>query len=122
MTYQQIDVDPLQPVPGRELLRKLGVHGPDASLDQIVRDWGGHALTLSLMAAYLTKRYGGDVRRVASLPTPDQGRPRDAMVRRILHEYDACLTDEERSFLTRYSVFRTPVLDEALHIVLPDTP
>ncbi|MGV9254921.1 tetratricopeptide repeat protein [Streptomyces sp. NPDC003697] len=122
VTYQQIDVDPLQPLPGRELLRKLGVHGPDASLDQIVRDWGGHALTLSLMAAYLAKRYGGDVRRVTSLPAPDRGQPRDVMVRRILHEYDACLTDEERSFLTRYSVFRTPVLDEALRIVLPDTP
>ncbi|MFD4718154.1 trypsin-like peptidase domain-containing protein [Streptomyces sp. NPDC058423] len=122
VTYQQIDVEPLQPVPGRELLRKLGVHGPDTSLDQLVRDWGGHALTLSLMAAYLAKRYGGDARRVASLPAPEQGQPRDAMVRRILHDYDACLTEEERSFLTRYSVFRAPVPDEALRIVLPDTP
>ncbi|MGW5422693.1 trypsin-like peptidase domain-containing protein [Streptomyces sp. NPDC003943] len=122
VTYQQIDVEPLHPVPARELLRKTGVHGPDASLDQIVRDWGGHALTLSLIAAYLAKRYGGDARRVTSLPAPEQGQPRDAMVRRILHEYDACLTEEERSFLTRYSVFRAPVPDEALRIVLPDTP
>ncbi|GGO66799.1 trypsin-like peptidase domain-containing protein [Nonomuraea cavernae] len=122
VTHHQVDVEPLEIEPGKELLRKLGIYGPDASIEQVVRDWGGHALTLSLVAAYLMTRHDGDVRRVSSLPAPDPSLPRDVLVRRVLREYDACLSEEERTFLVRYSVFRTPVPDDALRRVLPDIP
>ncbi|MER7816788.1 trypsin-like peptidase domain-containing protein [Streptomyces sp. NPDC096153] len=122
VTYQQIDVTPLSVAAGTELLRKLGIHGPDRSLEQVVHDWGGHALTLSLIAAILAKRHQGDSRRITSLPSPDPSLPRDQQVRRVLLDYDACLSGEERSFLVRYSVFRTPVPDETLRLVLPETP
>ncbi|MEV4078611.1 tetratricopeptide repeat protein [Nonomuraea fuscirosea] len=122
VTHHQVDVEPLETEQGKELLRNLGIFGSDASLEQVVRDWGGHALTLSLVAAYLASRHGGDARRVTSLPKPHPDLPRDALVRRVLQEYDACLSDEERTLLVRYSVFRTPVSDDALRLILPDTP
>ncbi|MEU8251553.1 tetratricopeptide repeat protein [Nonomuraea sp. NPDC048916] len=122
VTHHQVDVEPLEIEPGKELLRKLGIYGPEPSVEQVVRDWGGHALTLSLVAAYLMTRHNGDVRRVTSLPAPDPDLPRDVLVRRILREYDACLSEEERTFLVRYSVFRTPIPDDALRLILPDTP
>ncbi|MEV4799046.1 trypsin-like peptidase domain-containing protein [Nonomuraea sp. NPDC049421] len=122
VTHRQVDVDPLDTDQGVELLRNLGVFGPDASLRQVVHDWGGHALTLSLVAAYLTTRHHGDVRRVTSLPTPDPHLPRDVLVRRVLQEYNASLSSEERTFLERYSVFRTPMPDEALRLILPEAP
>jgi tetratricopeptide (TPR) repeat protein len=117
VTYRHVDVTALSVTSGRALLANLGVLGSDAALDQVVLDWGGHALTLSLIAGYLVKRFRGDVRRISALPPPDPTVPRDALVRRVLREYDACLSEEERGLLTRFSVFRTPVTDEAVRLV-----
>ncbi|MEU6123672.1 trypsin-like peptidase domain-containing protein [Streptomyces sp. NPDC047123] len=122
VTCQQVDVPPLSLAAGTTLLRKLGIDGPDSSLERLVRDWEGHALTLSLIAAILTKRHQGEIRRVASLPAPDPSLSRDQQLRQVLLDYDACLSDAERSFLTRYSVFRVAVPDEALRHVLPERP
>ena len=40
---------------GTGTLRKVGVKGDDEALDQVVADWDGHALTLSLLGAYLAE-------------------------------------------------------------------
>ncbi|MCP2341390.1 trypsin-like peptidase domain-containing protein [Actinomadura rupiterrae] len=119
-TYRHIDVVELQRAAGRRLLRNLGVLGSDAALERVVDDWGGHALTLSLLAGYLVKRHGGDVRRIAELPPPDPELPPDAAVRRVLAEYDRLLTAAERDFLRRFSIFRTPVSEDALDLVAAD--
>ncbi|MGV9503849.1 trypsin-like peptidase domain-containing protein [Streptomyces sp. NPDC003642] len=118
VTHRQVDVPSLTVVAGRELLCLLGVRGSDAALERVAQQWGGHALTLSLIAAYLVKRYAGDVRRVSTLPRPDPDLPRGELVRRILSEYDACLSDTERALLIGFSVFRTPVHEDALETVL----
>lgn len=118
VTHRQIEVPSLTAVAGRELLCLLGVRGSDAALERVAQQWGGHALTLSLIAAYLVKRYGGDVRRVSTLPRPDPDLPRGELVRRILSQYDACLSDTERALLAGFSVFRTPVEADAVHTVL----
>ncbi|MFJ8554906.1 trypsin-like peptidase domain-containing protein [Streptomyces sp. NPDC093676] len=118
VTHRQVEVPSLTVVAGRELLCLLGVRGSDAALERVAQQWGGHALTLSLIAAYLVKRYAGDVRRVSTLPRPDPDLPRGELVRRILSQYDACLSDTERALLTGFSVFRTPVDGDALGAVL----
>jgi len=117
VTYRHVDVLPLKLSSGCQLLRNLGVLGTEAALEQVVRDWAGHALTLSLLAAYLVKRHGGDIRRISQIPPPNTGLPREEMVRRVLHEYDQCLSEGERAFLTRFSVFRRAVTDAGLRIV-----
>ncbi|WNM29445.1 tetratricopeptide repeat protein [Streptomyces sp. Li-HN-5-11] len=118
VTYRQIDVPSLTTAAGRDLLSSLGVHGSDAALEHVADHWGGHALTLCLIAAYLVKRHGGDVRRIATLPPPAPDLPRSEIVQRILRAYDACLSDTERALLAAFSVFRTPVEPEALETVL----
>jgi tetratricopeptide (TPR) repeat protein len=120
ITYRHIDLDSLGIADGRELLRKLGVLGADAALDRVVRDWSGHALTLSLLASYMVKRYGGDIRRVEAIPSPDPALPRGELVQQMLHEYDRHLGRAEREFLIRFSVFRIPVNEAALKVVLED--
>ncbi|WP_433062075.1 tetratricopeptide repeat protein [Dactylosporangium sp. CS-033363] len=117
-TYQHLAIVPLSVAEGRDLLRKLGVIGPDASLEQLAADWGGHALTLTLVAAYLQRRYAGDPRRIGSLPPPGSGLSEGERVRRILREYDDLLAEEERQVLVRCSLFRGPVEDDALRAVL----
>ena len=112
-TYTHRDVDRLSAADGRALLRKLGVQGKDDAPDKLVADWNGHTLTLSLLAAILTERYGGDVAHVADLPAPTMNEPRYERVHRVLRRYDEHLTDAEREFLKLFSAFRTPVHESA---------
>ena len=84
ITYHHLDVDRLSPQDGRDLLRKLGVQGADEELDCVVRDWDGHALTLSLLASFLKDHHGGDIRQVQNIPPPAADEPRYERVHRVL--------------------------------------
>ncbi len=106
-TYTQRDVERLSPADGRALLREIGVRGNDAALDQVVADWDGHALALSLLAAYLVERHAGQVAHVGEIPIPTANEERYARVHRVLRRYDEHLSDAERAFLMIFSAFRT---------------
>mgnify|MGYP006281769305 CR=1 FL=1 len=112
-TATQRDVTRLSPTDGRALLRALGVEGPDRDLDRVVRQWDGHALTLSLLGSLLAERYDGDLRRLDDLPAPLADEDRYQRVHRVLRRYDEHLTEAERDFLKRFSAFRTPVKRDA---------
>ncbi|MCB8925689.1 MAG: serine protease [Ardenticatenaceae bacterium] len=125
-SYTHRDVGPVSEEDGRALLRELGVTGPDTALDQLVRQWDGHALTLSLLGSYLHWRHAGDIafahefdvvgtRHALSLPedAPDEARQRYSHVHRVLRRYDEHLTAAERAFMTLFSAFRTPVAPDA---------
>ncbi len=112
-TYSQHDVERLSATDGRALLRRIGVKGDDAAVDQVVRDWDGHALTLSLLGAYLAERHGGDVAHLADIPLPTAEEPRYERVHRILRRYDERLTEAERAFLKLFSAFRALVHESA---------
>lgn len=108
-TYQHRDVDSLSEADGRELLRKLGVKGTNGELDKAIADWGGHALTLSLVGSYIIDLYNGDILHLRDIPKPTASEPRYKRVNRILNYYDEHLSDEERAFLKIISAFRIPV-------------
>lgn len=116
VTYRQIDMQGLRVSSGIQLLRRLGVAGADVALARVVTDWAGHPLTLSLIAAYLVRVHRGDVRRMDHLPRPEIGLPQEELVRRVLEQYDACLSENERSFLVGLSVFRRPVDEDGLRV------
>ncbi|MCC6605362.1 MAG: trypsin-like peptidase domain-containing protein [Anaerolineae bacterium] len=135
-SYTHRDVGPVSVPDGRALLRELGVTGPDAALDQLVRQWDGHALTLSLLGSYLHWRHSGDItfahefddlvgaQRAAPLPddAPDEARQRYSHVHRVLRRYDEHLTAAERAFMTLFSAFRTPVSPDAFARVFRTPP
>jgi tetratricopeptide (TPR) repeat protein len=116
-TYTHRDVERLSQNDGRALLRILGVKGKDDELNKVVADWNGHALTLSILAAYLVDRYQGDIKHLANIPVPTANEPRYERVHRLLRRYDEHLTQEEREFLKLFSVFRLPVQESALEKV-----
>lgn len=113
-TYAHYDVERLSVVEGIALLRKLGVRGPDAQLEQLVLDWDGYALVLSLLGAYLKEWHGGGINHLAAIPAPTEPETRYERVRRVLRQYDEQLTDAERAFLMILSAFRTPIDKAAL--------
>jgi tetratricopeptide (TPR) repeat protein len=112
--YIQRDVTRLSPSDGRDLLRNLDITGDDKTLDKIVNDWDGHALTVSLVGSYLRDKniaptdYNGDeiFPQVAALGDEN---PRYQRVRRVLQRYDEHLTAADKAFLKLFSVFRLPV-------------
>ena len=116
-TYTHRDVDRLSEEDGRALLRRLGVKGSDDELNKVVSDWDGHALTLSILAAYLAERYEGDIHHLADIHLPTADEPRYERVHRVLRRYDEHLTEEEREFLKLFSVFRLPVPESAFEKV-----
>jgi tetratricopeptide (TPR) repeat protein len=113
VTYTHRDVTRLSPDDGRNLLRTVGVTGTDTALNRAVADWDGHALTLSLLGAYLVEQHGGDVSRLADLLPPVAGEPRYQRIHHVLRRYDDYLTEAERAFLILFSAFRTPVEEPA---------
>ncbi|MFC1716970.1 trypsin-like peptidase domain-containing protein, partial [Candidatus Poribacteria bacterium] len=116
-SYTHRDVTRLSDSEGCDLLRNVGVKSADADLEKAVSLWDGHALTLSLIGAYLAKAYNGDISHLDDIEPPTADEPRYQRVHRILRRYDEHLTDAERSFLQLFSAFRTPVKETAFEKV-----
>ncbi|MEP7133506.1 MAG: trypsin-like peptidase domain-containing protein [Chloroflexota bacterium] len=126
-TYTHRDVDRLSEEDGYDLLVKLGVNGTQQQLDDIVSNWNGHALTLSLIGSYLVKVHQGNASHVTDFDIEEAEEVQSAVpdqykhVGRILRRYDEHLTKEEKAFLILFSVFRTPVHVSALEKVFRTT-
>ena len=97
----EIDLDNLTPDSGAKYLANLGVHGEDFELRQASRDFGNHALALTLLGS-LIKRYGGDIRRRDIIPSVFDAK-QGIHARRIMREY-------ERLFYQKPELNITPVV------------
>lgn len=115
--YSPRNVDPLGPDEARALLQGVGVQGSDALLNDLVKDWGGHALTLRLLGSYLVEQPQGEARRFVDLHAPLKGEGYADRVHRVLRGYDACLSPAESAFLILFSAFRKPVKKTAFECV-----
>ncbi len=122
--YRHLDVERLSPADGRDLLRALGVKGDDDALDAVVKEWDGHALTLTLLGSYLKDAHGGDLSRlrVRDLPPPTADENRYQRVHRVLRRYDEHLTPAQQEFLKIFSAFRMPVKEGAFEKVFRTSP
>jgi tetratricopeptide (TPR) repeat protein len=117
-TYTNHNIERLSLKDGRLLLRKLKVKGSDNELDKVVMDWDGHALTLSLLAAYLQDMYEGDIRFVNDIPQPEKNETRYEKVHKLLRHYDEHLSNSEKAFLVLFSAFRLPVSENAIIFII----
>ena len=62
-TVRHRPLEDLSTEAGIALLQHLGVKGPRAELEAVVKEVKGHALTLDLLGRFLHAAHGGDVRR-----------------------------------------------------------
>ncbi len=58
---QQHELEPLNEEAGLALFRHAGIKGEDAEITDTVKAYGGHALSLSLLASYLTEYEHGHI-------------------------------------------------------------
>lgn len=88
-TAPLIDLTRLSDEAGAALLAGGGVTGPPEALREVAHDFAGHALALSLLAAFLRFLHGGDVSRrdhVRAL-TDTSENPGHDQVRRVMEAY-----------------------------------
>ena len=101
------------------LLQQLGVHGSAADLEQTSREFGGHALALTLLGRYLSVVHAGDVRRRDRVSLADDI-PEDAgrQVRRLMRSYEQWLQGTpELAILRLLALFDRPAQSEAIQVL-----
>lgn len=96
-TAPMIDLARLSPEAGAALLADRGVKGAVEELRQASKDFGGHALALSLLAGYLRQSHGGDAgqrARIRAAGADDDGTGHDEPRRVIEAFHDEWLVRE----------------------------
>ncbi len=92
-------LDALSHVAGAEVLRALGVTGPQEELERASREVKGHALTLSLMGRYLKAAFGDNpdiARRDCFQFTEADAETLNGHALRVIAAYERWLESEDR--------------------------
>lgn len=123
---------------GLTLLKSRGIHGSVSQLDSIVKVSGGHALTLTLAAAYLAHFYAGDARYFTgfnlSAVAARLAAQQEATGQRVRAVMDATLVrlksipkdgvlaggDVELNVMKTVALFDRPAPQQAIHALLND--
>ncbi len=115
------NLDNLSPEASLAYLRKIGVSGEDEELLDAAKEYGHHALALTLLGHYLVNFCEADVRRAVEIPKLmvdelKQGRH----ARRIMAAYEETFAGQfELDILKGLGYFNRPAEPEALKLVMP---
>lgn len=115
------DLDNLQPKDGACCPRELGVQGPDDELEQASKEFGNHALALTLLGTYLADFHRGDIRyradiRELLIDETDVGRHAKNIVASYARMFEGT---PELDILRALGYFDRPVEPEAMRLLLP---
>ncbi len=121
--YTHVEVDQLDCVAARQLLRRHGVRGDDLALDAVLDEYGSHALTLDHVGAYLAEFCDGNPASVGRMEQPrlDSNTPEERRLARVLHAYEKALSSREVDLLVRFCIFRSGASIETLHSIFART-
>ena len=115
--FQDLLLEDLTPEDALEFLQKQGVKGKKYRLREVAAHYGNHALTLTVLADYLTRFYDGDIERVRHLVYLPAESKQGEKLQSILNGYWEMLAEPECFFITRLCAFRGGV-DEHAFVVL----
>jgi tetratricopeptide (TPR) repeat protein len=115
--YRMLQLADLSSESAEELLLSYGVGGSEMDRNQICTRFGSHALTLQVLADYLTRFHEGDPQGTMQIQEFSLDAPQGIRLQAALDSYWQRLETDERFFLTRMSAFRGGV-DERSFLVL----
>jgi hypothetical protein len=118
--HWSVQLDDLEGLEARAVLRAWGVHGSDYALDALVERLHGHALSLAVLGSYLGHFCGGDPARAPAFDPDERSDddPRAARLGRLLGEYAQALSEVERDLLARLAAFPGGVKVSVLSILV----
>ncbi len=117
-TVKTHDLHNLELADGVALLQSLHVVGPPAELEQAVRDYGHHALALSLLGHAVNYWLEGDVRRrdtITELLDGDDTQSRHAF--KVMQAYATWLGPAELTLLQMLGLFDHPIEKPVLRLL-----
>ncbi len=115
-TYQHLDVEHFSAEDGAEYLKKCGIKGELANLSRLSNDYGGHALSLSLLAGYLNEYFDGQSKEACKIPFLVT--TQKTKVNQILQAYSNRLSKSQISFMQLLSAFRRPINHQTLESIV----
>ena len=113
-TAPQVNLEALSPEAGGELLKELGVTGRDSELRDASREFGNHALTLSLLGTFLKDIHEGDVRRRREVHILEEDADETGHARRVIASYAEALGKSELEVLRLLGLFDRPASPAAV--------
>jgi len=109
-TAPQEDLEALSPEAGAELLKQLGVKGRASELLAASREFGNHALTLTLLGGYLSRACKGDIRRRKEVDLAGAAKRKGGHALRVIGIYTHWLGEgPELAALRLLGLFDRPV-------------
>ncbi|MFH0775096.1 MAG: HNH endonuclease [bacterium] len=111
--YEPINIEELKKEDGIELFKKRGVKGGNDELGRLVNEYGGHALSLTLVAGFLNDFCNGEAKMANEIPFYEM-KDEENKTLRILKAYDERLTQGQQVFLQIFSCFLRPIDDDAI--------
>jgi len=87
-TVCQEDLELISAEAGRALLRVSGVQGTDPELERAVRDFGNHALAVSLLGVYLHEIPGHNISNASGIPDLDIPEEKGRHPRRMIAAFE----------------------------------
>ncbi|MEP7137596.1 MAG: TIR domain-containing protein [Chloroflexota bacterium] len=117
-TALEIDLEALSKEAGAEYLKYLGVDGTEDERKEATKDFGGHALALTLLGRYLKVVHGGDIRKRKEIPHVMDEQKQGKHARRVMESYEVFLKDKpELDILRLMGLFDRPAEKDALDVL-----
>jgi len=118
-SVQSIPLDHLSLDSGNELLEHLGVKGEPDELKQASREFGCHALALTLLGSYLTVVYDGDVRKRDKIARLTDDEEHGGHAKRVMESYEEWFKGKpELNILYIMGVFGRPAESGAIKALM----
>jgi len=107
--YENIELVGLSLDDARQLFNKAGVKGEQKNIDKIIKDYKGHALSLTLLTNALSEYFNGDIIKADEVPSFDFEDEAGGKAHIILKWYNDKLNHEQRLFMMIFSLFKRDV-------------
>jgi len=114
-TALEIDLEALSQEAGAEYLKHLEVDGTVEERKEAAKDFGGHALALTLLGRYLKVVHRGDIRKRREIPHVMDEQKQGKHARRVMESYEVFLKGKpELDILRLMGLFDRPAEKGAL--------
>jgi tetratricopeptide (TPR) repeat protein len=117
--FLSLELDDLDPIAARYILRKRGVKGDDTALDTLTESVHRHALTVDVLGLYLHRFGDDDPKNAVKFNLKSFSNQQKAeRLSKVLTSYAEKLPNEERDLLARLSLFPHGVSIEYLKFIV----
>lgn len=110
-SYKTLSLIDLSISDALSMLRTRCCKGNDEDMEEVIRRYKGHALSLTSVAGYLKKYYDGDIKKAPEIEFVFNDKERFKDVTKLLRRYAEKMSEAELVFLNIFALFRKEVTE-----------